>query len=423
MSNQKKQGHDKNYWALALEGASFMGGISVMATSGSVALFINALTGSKALVGLAVTIQALFQLSGQLFVAPHTRSIRNLPGFLTKTILFQRIIPVLISIPLFLHFPSNWTITIFFILFIVFWILDGIVMLPWSEFVARALKPELRGQMMGLQITFGGIVSLATGLLLTWLLATPVLNDDYRYAMVFVLAGVVFLCSGIFLPMFKDPRPITAPEKQQMGQYYKRVPHVVKSNKVLQNVLFARIPAYVAFSAATFIVVFGASTLNLSDSQISWLVYASILGNLVGGVLLGEISKRVGSKAIIMLCDIGVLIALTMAISLVIFPSLGYLWLFITCALANMMQSNWLGYHTYFIDIAPERERSVFQVVGNCIGIPFSFVGYALGAVIDRWGFVVAFTIGIIAAVSAALLCLRLLSKEKVRELIEQREQ
>ena len=423
MSKQKKDTGTRNYWAMTFEGSTFIGGIAVMSTAGSVALFINLMTGSKTLVGLAVTIQSLLQLIGQLIVAPYVRSIRNLPKYLTKIVLAQRVLPILISIPLFIGVSNHWSVTIYFILISIFWFFDGLVMLPWSEFCARAIQAEKRGQMMGLQITVGGIVSLLTGLLLTWLLATPVLTDNHRFAFVFLLAGIVFSSSAIFLPMFRDPAPIKNPQKEPMGVYYKRVPTVVKNSKSLQGVLFARIPAYFAFSSATFIVVFGVSALSLSSIQTSWLVYANIVGNLIGGVLLGEISRRLGSKAIILLCNLGVIIALGMAISLALFPTLGYAWLFATCALASMMQSNWLGYHTYFLDISPAHERSVFQVVGNSIGIPFSLVGYLIGAIVDRWGFVSAFALGVTAGVLAVILGTRLQSKRAIQAFIEQQQQ
>ena len=106
-----------------------------------------------------------------------------------------------------------------------------------------------------------------------------------------------------------------------------------------------------------------------------------------------------------------------MAAPLVFFPNLGYGWLFVTCMFAGLTLNNWIGYLNYFLDIAPEEERSVFQVIGTCVGIPFSLVGYAMGAVIDRWGFVSAFVIGGIFAATALLLSFRLLSRRQIQTL------
>jgi len=417
METDHKGGYDRNYWALTLEGASFMGGIAVMATGGSVALFINAMTGSKTLVGLAATVQTLFLLIGQLSVAPYVRTIRNLPKYLFKTVAIQRIIPLLMALPLFLGLASNWAVGIFLVLFGIFWYLDGFVSVPWGELCARTLKPELRGHMMGLQVTFGGIASLLTGLLLTWLLSTPALDDHRRFGMVFSLASAVLLTSLISMRLIRDPNPIKKPEKLHAREYYTRIPSIIKKSKPLQRALLARMPAYFGFSAVTFIVVFGAGTLNLSQTQVSWLVYANVVGGLIGGVLLGEVSRRLGNKAIILLCNSGALITLGMAVFLSFFPSLGYGWLFATCALASMMQSNWVGYFNYFLDIAPAEERSVFQVIGNCIGIPFSFVGYAMGAMIDAFGFVTAFAVAGGFACLAIVLSSRLLSRRSVQAL------
>ena len=402
---------------MTFEGASFMGGLALLSTGGTIALFINAMTGSKTLVGLAATVQTLLLITGQLTVAPYVRTIRNLPKYLMKTVTVQRVIPLLIALPLFLGASPGTAVTVFFLLYGTFWFLDGFVSVPWGELCARALKPELRGHMMGLQVTTGGVVSLLTGLLLTFLLSTPVLGDSSRFAMIFTLASAVLLTSLFSMRLIRDPSPVKDPAKPDFRSYYGRIPAIIKKSRHLRQALLARAPAYVGFSSITFIVVFGASALELNGSQVSWLVYANIVGGLVGGVLWGEISRRIGNKAIILLSNFGVLAALGMAVCLAFFPSLGYGWLFATCALANMMQSNWVGYFNYFLDIAPDEERSVFQVTGNCLGIPFSFVGYAMGAIIDSFGFVTAFVVGGAFALAAILLSSRLLSKRKIREL------
>ncbi|MCL2703685.1 MAG: hypothetical protein FWE91_08780 [Defluviitaleaceae bacterium] len=415
MGASEKSGHNRNYWAMAVEGSFFMAGIALLSTSGTVALFLDSMTGSKALVGLAATVATLSMLLGQLSIAPYIRTIRKLPGFLFKHMIFQRTIPLLMALPLFIGIAGNWPVGIFLALFGIFWFYDGFLTVPWGELSARALKPELRSHMMGMQVTIGGIASLLTGLLLTWLLATPSLSDNYRFAVIFVLAGLILLPSVLAIRLVNDPSPIENPEKLHIRQYYARIPAIIKREKLLQHALIARLPAFIGFSSVTFIVVFGASTLDLSDVQVSWLVYANIVGGLVGGISLGEISRRFGNKVTIMFCNAGVFIALGMAVSLVFFPSLGYVWLFATCALASLTMSNWIGYFNYFLDIAPREERSVFQVIGTCIGIPFSFVGYALGMIIDSRGFVAAFTIGGVSAVAAFILSIRLKSKSYIQ--------
>jgi len=412
-SNQKR-----NYWAMALEGSFFMGGIALLSTSGTIALFMDSMTGSMALVGLAVTIQTLFMFLGQLSIAPYVRSILKLPDFLFKHMLIQRFIPLLMAVPLFLGIVGYWPVVIFLVLRGIFWFYDGFMTVPWGELSARAIKPEMRSHMMGMQITIGGIASLATGLLLTWLLATPILTDHYRFALIFVLASMILLPSVIPIRLVRDPSPIEKPEKLPTLQYYTNIPAVIKQNKLLQHALIARIPSYIGFSTITFIVVFGVNTLDLTSAQISWLVYANIVGGLVGGITLGEISRRLGNKATIIVCNSGVFITMAMAILLAFFPELGYVWLFVTCALGSLTLGNWIGYFNYYLDIAPKHERSVFQVIGTCIGIPFSFVGFAMGAIVDQWGFITAFFIASIFATVAILFSSRLKSKDYIQALI-----
>jgi len=373
------------------------------------------MTGSKTLIGLAVTIQSLFGLVGQLSSAPYVRSIRELPRFLFKGMAYMRVIPLLMSLPLFLGVAGHWSVGIFLALFAAFWFMDGLLTMPWLELCARAIKPELRSHMMGMQLTIGGVVSLLIGLPLTWLLAAPMLTDDSRFALIFVLAGVIALVSLFFIRLVRDPSPVAEPQKLAVRKYYAQIPSVIRKSKPLQNALLARIPAYLGFSSVSFIMVFGITTLTLSEMQISWLVYANIIGGLIGGVFLGEVSRRFGNKTIILLCNIGVLITLGMAVSLAFFPVLGYVWLFAVCTLASVVVNNWLGYVNYFLDIAPNEERSVFQVISTCIGIPFSFSGYIMGALVDGFGYVTMFIIAGIFAAITILFSLRLLSRRQIQ--------
>jgi len=322
MDPKQEKGYGRNYWALTLEGAAFMGGMSLLSAGGVVALFIDTMTGSKTLVGLAVTIQALFLLIGQLLCAPHVGKVKNLPKFMFK-LMISRVIPILMAVPLFLGVDGVAAVTIFLVLYGAFWLSDGLVTVPWGELSARVLIPKMRGHMMGMQLALGGAASLLTGLLLTWLLATPTLSEQHRFGTIFIISGVVFLIALFFIRLVRDTTPAAVQSKLDLRHYYMKIPKIIRDSKPLQHVVIARIPGYIGFSALTFIVVFGRSSLGLTEIQISWLVYAQIIGSLIGGLVLGEISRRYGNKTVILVCNYGVVVTLAMAVALVFFPVLG----------------------------------------------------------------------------------------------------
>ena len=417
MKNKNKKGYGRNYWALALEGASFVGGISIMSVGGFVALFINDMTGSEVLVGLAITMQQLLMLVGTLVMAPYVHSIRNLPKFMFKRMALQRVLPLFMALPLFFMLEPMTAVIIFLILYALFWLLDGILTMTWGELSARALSPEMRGHMMGMQLAVGGAVSLITGLFLVWLFVTPAETANFRFSVAFVLTAVLLLTSLIFIRMVKDPKPINNPKKASPRIYYSKIPALIKSNKPLQHALLARIPGYIGFSAMAFILVFGVNTLDVSVAQEAWLIYAKIVGGLISGILLGWVSRRLGNKTVIIVCNLGVIITLGLSILLAQYNSLGYIWLFALCMLAAIWHNNWLGYFNYFLDIAPPKDRPAFQLIGSGIGVPFSFFGFVLGAVIERWGYTAAFLTGIVAAFIAIIFSLRLLSRQRIKKL------
>jgi len=412
-----KKGYGRNYWALVFEGAMFTGGIVALSTGGVIALFINVMTGSNTLIGLAVTLQALGLSVGHLLGAPYVNMIRRLPQYLFKVMLVQRSIPLIMAIPLFLSIGGYPVVYVFLTLFALFWTFDGIITLGWGELCARALKPDLRGHMMGMLTTMGCIFSLLVGLVVTWLLATPILDEYNRFAYIFVMGSAILMMTVLGIRLVNDPSPIKIPEKLDVKKYYKQIPSIIRNSKAMQHILVARIPSYIGFAALSFIIVFGVNTLDLSTVQGSWLVYAGIIGGIISGIVLGEASRRYGNKVNIILCNIFVIIVLTMSLLLVNIPGLGYIWLFATCILASIAGSNWFGYFNYFLDIATVKERSVYQLVGQLIGIPFSFAGILMGIVVDMYGYVVMFIISGMFAFISIIFSLRLLSKGKMEEL------
>ena len=412
-----KKGYDRNYWALLLEGTLFGGGIVALSTGGAVALFIYAMTGSNTLIGLAITFQGLFSTVGHLLGAPYVNAIRKIPQFLIKCFSIQRTIPLFMALPLIFGVSGHNAVGIFLVLFGLFWLTDGFLALTWGELCARAVRSDLRGHMMGMMSTTGGILSLFTGLFVTWLIATPALTDNMRYAYIFMFGSVVLLMTIVCFKFVIDPSPINKPEKANVKQFYAQIPSLIKYSKPLQHVLIARIPSFIGFAAFSFMVVYGKSTLHLSDLQVSWLVYAGLIGGIVSGFILAEASRRFGNKAVILFCSIAAIITLAMAISLTYFNALGYIWLFATCILASFAGNNWFGYFNYFFDIAPDKERPAYQLVGQVIGIPFSFSGLAMGVIVDRFGYVVMFTICAFFAVLTVITSLRLLSRDKITEM------
>ena len=107
-----------------------------------------------------------------------------------------------------------------------------------------------------------------------------------------------------------------------------------------------------------------------------------------------------------------------MSVAIAYIPGIGYIWLFITCALGGVVVNNWFGFFNYILDIAPREERSEYQLLGQLIGVPFSFTGLAMGAVIDNFGYITMFIICGIFAVTTLILSFPLLSKEKIIQLM-----
>jgi hypothetical protein len=83
MQTSKSQQYKNNYLLLVLEGSFFMGGIGFLSSSTVIPVFIDMMTHSKQLVGLALTLGTFFQYFGRLIVGPFMPHVKNHARFST----------------------------------------------------------------------------------------------------------------------------------------------------------------------------------------------------------------------------------------------------------------------------------------------------------------------------------------------------
>jgi MFS family permease len=102
--------------------------------------------------------------------------------------------------------PSAFLL-LFFVSIALFSIGDGVSSVAWFDLVARAIPPKKRARLFGLGQIISGVFGIGAGALMGLILDSPRFAFPNDYALIFGLAGVVFIPSFFALFAIREPAP------------------------------------------------------------------------------------------------------------------------------------------------------------------------------------------------------------------------
>lgn len=408
----------RNFLALMLEGTFFFTGLAFLDANAIIPVFIYTFTQSLQLAGLATTINMASSILTQTLVGPYIKRIINVPAFIIKIMFIFRPLPLLMIPVLFGHFNPFVTVSLFLIIYAMLWGSDGWIVLPWSDLFARTVAPEKRGKLLGYQQLLGGIGSLAAGFIIKSTLENPGYSNEVRYSIIFGCAATLLIISSIAMLFARDLPRKPSIEKVNHVHYYRQLPFYLRKNKAFARMAIVRILASVTGMISPFLILFGKGLFQLNGSQISTLIYVQIIGGLVGGIVWGNISSRMGNKFVIMISQIIGLILPILALGCLLLKgfSLPYFILWPIAFANGLNMGSWLGFMNYTMDVVNEEERTIYLLLNSLITFPLTLLSYFAGILADQWGFIPLFAISGTSAIIAIYLSRRLKSPQQMLE-------
>ena len=143
MNNNKLS--SKNFIHMTMEGSLFFLGLAFLGESTVVPIFVDAYTGSMQLLGLFITILAFAKLLPRLLFGPFVSKTKDMARFLHITMLISRPLPLLMIPVLLLSKNPLFIFSSFLIIYCVFWSLNGISSVAWSDIFGRTISGNRRG--------------------------------------------------------------------------------------------------------------------------------------------------------------------------------------------------------------------------------------------------------------------------------------
>lgn len=292
-----------NFWVNALDGAFFWFGISFIASTIILPLYVSHFTNNPIIIGLIPFITTAGYLVPQLFTA---NVIGRAP--------LKKFFPVnlgffLERLPIFLLAPSAYflavsrplyALVVFLMLYAWHTFGAGLTIVGWQDMIAKIIPVDKRGRFFGITNFLGNGTGILGALAVPLMLEKNTFPFGFIYS--FAIAAVLIFISWIFLSLAREPAVRSSRPPVSQMEYLRSLPGILRKDRNFSMYLLSQIVFTLSGMATGFLVVYSVKFWNLSDAQASGFVISMQVGLALANLFFGFLADRKGHKLNLELC-------------------------------------------------------------------------------------------------------------------------
>jgi hypothetical protein len=404
----------RNFKGLTVDGALYFVALTFLDATILIPLFLQHVSGSALLIGLATAIRHLCFVLPQVFIAKWMHRIPRLNRFVFRTYLFCRFGFLLVIGMLLYNSQSPWVLICFFIGHTLFCLGEGLSQVPWMDLFGRTISPRNHGKLFGLMQTLGALGSFAAGLLIQQVLSHP---DSYPYPLnfliVFSLAFLLLFCSSLSFLYVKEGtrRSESSPElEKKRSEPTRTLVATLRQNLPFRRLMGIQMLIGLHQLAMPFYILYVQEMPEVSGDLIGRLVIAQIVGGMAGGLLFGTLSQKVGNRSTIrwdVLCNVLVPVLILSAGRQAGGIEQQSLVLTAFC-LIGVVGGGWIGFTNYLLEISNDHTRGRMVAYLNMCTAPLALLPVFSGSLVKALSYEKVFGIVLILLLVALLLTWKL---------------
>lgn len=278
------------------EVALFFFGMSFIASTTILPLFISKLTSSTLAVGLVALLAQGGWYLPQLFTAHATERLPRMLPILVKVGFFAERLPLwllVMAAALALRAPAA-ALVLTLGGYAWFSLGGGAIAPAWQELVARCFPVDRRGFYMG----FGSFVGTAVGALgaaaSAGLLAA--LPFPHSFLAVFAIGALSVLVSLGFMTRVREPVPARNLPRQSIPEFWSGVGHILRTPGNFRWYLAGRMAMALGALGAGFVTLSAIRAWSVNDATVGVYTGLSLVGEAIGLLAAGILADRQGHK-------------------------------------------------------------------------------------------------------------------------------
>lgn len=308
----------------------------------------------------------------------------------------------------------------------------GLSLIPFMTMIGDTIPPNWRGRFFGARYLLGGLMALAAGPWVRWLLSEHSGHPfPDNYGLLFLAGAVVALPSMISFCFAEErARPVQR-RRLPMLLDLRRGLRIVRRDRNFKRLIVTRcLSACMLGLTLPFIVPYSLSTLGIATSAVGLFVVCKVLTYSLSNLLWSRVSDYSGNRRLLILSAFMSLLALGLVLVVHLLPTtpvpasfglhltwrVAFVALIFACfGFSNAGQE--IGYTNFLLELIPERKRPTYLSVYYLFWLPLCWVPL-LGAVLigNHHHFMLGFSIATVLCVVLVGYTFRLREVREVEE-------
>jgi MFS family permease len=385
----------RNLILFAADYIIFGASIALISPSAVIPDFVSLLTDNEAIIGLSGSLFHLMWLLPQLLFAQIiSRRSRRKPFMSFTVVPFRISMGIMAALIALLGGDQPTGILFTFLSFyILFAVGDGLVTIVWVDLLGNTLPPRWRSMLFMVAQIGVAIATLGSREVVRHLLGPNGPAFPQNYALLFGIATVGFVIGGVCLVLLREEESgIPIEPGPPMRQYLAYLGTVLRSDRDFRVYIAIRVLFDLTTMSVPFYVIFGIGVLKLErDVLIGDSILIGTVGTSLASLLVGWVSRRSGSRAVIRLMGIGSLLHPALALlSIFAGPPALYASLFLNGAIHAAFAP---GYFDWLITHAQPDRRPIYIGLANTISAVSYFSPFFGGIILERTSYTALFAL------------------------------
>jgi len=361
----------RNAWAFIGESTWFGLGLVFASTTTVLPEFVRQLTGSAVLIGLIISLTEGAWRAPQLLIANWLANKPRKKMYLTRAGLIGRPAYLLMALALVLGVAKAPTLAVvlFFVLHTAMYLTMSVDSLVWWDVLAKAIPAQRRGRILGYSTALRGVISIAAGLLIAYLLGDSGPGFPTAYTICFAAGGMCFMLSLLSWLFVVETAEAVVEKRPAWSDYGKQISAILRSDSAFRRLLTVRLLSGFNGLALGFFGLFAIDKLGFAPASLGLFAMVQTVSGILAGLWFARVSERSGNHRIVQIATLlsatGPVVALIFLIAPDLLWTPLYSWTFASIGMFQTAQ--FVGFDSLNVDLAPPGQRTTYVGLFNTI--------------------------------------------------------
>ncbi len=413
----------RNSWLLVINGGMVMMAYTFISADLVMPAFVQTLTTSSILVGMAGALMRMGWAWPQVFISriiePKPRKMPLLIGAgMARSAMW-------ILVGVMTIFFGGRNPAFFLFLFMVFYALGtslmGVMNVPWMDLMGKAIPASHRAKVFALRRFSGGVMSMVAGVLISYILsAQSGLSFPNNYAVLFMLSGLGTALAVLTFGMIREPIEKRTREQLSLKNYLISGLSLMKDDVNFRRLCMVQFLWGFSMMGGPFYVPYAISGLGIGAVYIGFYVIAMQFSSVFSNVAWAWVGRYKGNQALFLYGTCLLALSILIPICIVYVPNhllnfwgtevdlrvVVYAFTFIFSGAAQ--SGMYSGRMTYVLDIAPADRRPTYTSFMNMFMFPQGLLPMLAGVLVAWISYQNLFRISLLFIPFAAMLAYQL---------------